>query len=278
MKIFISWSGKKSREVAIAIRDWLPGVINSVEPFVSSKDLQAGTRWQQEVAQQLEATDFGIICVTKSNQSAPWLNFEAGALAKAVDVSRVIPLAIDLKPSDIEQPLGQFQAQPLSSEGMAEVVRCINANLEAPLADGLLAKSLEKWWPDLSAVVEAIPDETRGGKGKRGERSERELLEEVLNTVRSLSRAATSDPFKGGMDHSRGAQGRVQSMMDEFVPGSRVLFSSSRGAIGVRPPPGETVPDDVRLAVEEIARDHGLDVDWFSKRRVIRKPSRDDEV
>jgi hypothetical protein len=87
VKIFISWSGEKSREVAIALREWLPAVINSVEPFVSSKDIDPGTRWQMEVAGQLESSAYGIICVASENQSSPWLNFEAGALAKMVGLS-----------------------------------------------------------------------------------------------------------------------------------------------------------------------------------------------
>jgi hypothetical protein len=90
MKVFISWSGDKSRDVALALRDWLPGVINSIEPFVSAKDIYAGTRWQAEIASQLDSTNFGIVCVTKDNQLSSWLNFEAGALAKAVDSSRLV--------------------------------------------------------------------------------------------------------------------------------------------------------------------------------------------
>jgi hypothetical protein len=104
MKVFISWSGDKSRNVAVALRDWLPSVINCIQPFVSSEDIHAGTRWQQEIADQLDTTNFGVVCVTKENQLSPWLNFEAGALAKAVDLSRVVPLAIDLKPSDVKIP------------------------------------------------------------------------------------------------------------------------------------------------------------------------------
>src|SRR4051794_3511302 len=135
MRLFISWSGKKSHAVALALHDWLPGVINHVRPFVSSTDIWAGTRWQAEIAGQLESTNFSIVCVTQENQAAPWLNFEAGALAKAVDASRVVPLAIDLKPSDVELPLGQFQAQPATQEGLSKVLASINAACEQPLKD-----------------------------------------------------------------------------------------------------------------------------------------------
>src|SRR5689334_12254492 len=111
MKVFISWSGEKSRAVAQALREWLPAVDKQLAPFVSSKDIFAGTRWQAEIIRELEATSFGIVCVTQENQAQPWINFEAGAIAKAVETSRVVPLAVDLKPSDIKPPLGQFQAQ-----------------------------------------------------------------------------------------------------------------------------------------------------------------------
>lgn len=59
VKVFLSWSGIKSREVALVLRDWLPLVMNSVEPFVSAKDIYAGTRWQSEISTQLESTNFG---------------------------------------------------------------------------------------------------------------------------------------------------------------------------------------------------------------------------
>jgi hypothetical protein len=40
MKIFISWSGELSHRVALELRDWLPMVINALEPYVSSKDIE----------------------------------------------------------------------------------------------------------------------------------------------------------------------------------------------------------------------------------------------
>jgi hypothetical protein len=94
-------------------------VINSVEPFVSSEDIYAGARWQADIASRLDVSNFGIVWVTRDNQDAPWLNFEAGALAKVVDVSRVIPLAIDLKQSDVALPLGQFQAHHQPRKGFS---------------------------------------------------------------------------------------------------------------------------------------------------------------
>jgi hypothetical protein len=65
MKVFISWSGRKSRDAAELFRDWLPSVLQDVRPFVSSRDIRAGMRWQAEIAGELDDTDFGLICVTQ---------------------------------------------------------------------------------------------------------------------------------------------------------------------------------------------------------------------
>lgn len=92
MKVFISWSGDVSRRAAMALKDWLPNVIQTVDPFVSSENIQKGARWFTDVGAELEAAKFGIICLTPDNLTAPWLLFEAGALSKSLSQSRVSPL------------------------------------------------------------------------------------------------------------------------------------------------------------------------------------------
>ena len=36
MHVFISWSGERSKALAVALRDWLPLVLHYVEPWVFS--------------------------------------------------------------------------------------------------------------------------------------------------------------------------------------------------------------------------------------------------
>ena len=84
MKVFISWSGPRSRAVAVALKDWLPLVLEGVDPWVSDKDISAGERWAQSVAGELESANFGIICITPENLNADWILFESGALSKSM--------------------------------------------------------------------------------------------------------------------------------------------------------------------------------------------------
>ena len=47
MKVFISWSGKTSFEVAKVLKEWIPCVIQDIEPYFSSDDIDKGARWSR---------------------------------------------------------------------------------------------------------------------------------------------------------------------------------------------------------------------------------------
>lgn len=149
MKLFVSWSGVRSYGVAVAIRDWLPLALHAVRPFVSSMDIGPGSRWQDRIAAELAIAEFGLVCVTRENQSSPWLNYEAGALSSALANHRVIPLAIDLEPGEIAGPLAQFQAKTLRKEDVRSIVGRMNDCCDSPVDPGTVRLSVEKWWPDL---------------------------------------------------------------------------------------------------------------------------------
>jgi hypothetical protein len=85
MKVFISWSGEKSKAAAEALRDWLPLVIQSITPWMSRKDIAAGASWNKALAKELGETKYGIVCLTKMNVNEPWIHFETGAISKTIN-------------------------------------------------------------------------------------------------------------------------------------------------------------------------------------------------
>jgi len=165
-------------------------VIQEVGPFMSAEDIAAGARWQYLVAEALEGSSFGILCVTRENQSAPWLNFEAGAITKQVDSSRVVPLAIDLSPADVKPPLGHFQAKEMSKVGILAVLESINELCVRPLTD--VTKLHDVWWPELEPRLEAARSSADTPESVR---SERDLLEELIAIVRGLQAQAVGLPI-----------------------------------------------------------------------------------
>lgn len=79
LRIFISWSGERSRTVAEALHQWLADVLHVVEPWLSAADIEKGSKWAQAVTGELERASFAVLCLTPENLTAPWLLFEAGA-------------------------------------------------------------------------------------------------------------------------------------------------------------------------------------------------------
>jgi len=124
MKVFISWSGKRSRKTAEALKEWLQQVIQAVEPWFSG-DIEKGKRWSEEISAELEESKLGIICLDKENTDEPWILFEAGAIAKTKD-ARVCTFLLDLLPSDVKQPLGQFQHTQFDKEDVRKLMNDIN--------------------------------------------------------------------------------------------------------------------------------------------------------
>jgi hypothetical protein len=155
MKVFISWSGEKSHNVATVLHDWLPYIIQVIKPFMSSGDILKGERWGDVLAKELEDTQFGIICLTPSNIKAPWLSFEAGALSKSIDRSFLSPFLFQVKPTDIEGPLAQFQTTTFEKEDVFNLLISINNRLESDtrLELALLRRTFETWWPQLEEAL-----------------------------------------------------------------------------------------------------------------------------
>ncbi len=100
MKIFISWSGKLSEQIALYLRIWLQNVIQVAEPYVSTEDMDKGSRWFAEIDRELGDCEFGIICLTRENMNKPWILFEAGAMSRSITRARVTPLLIDVVAAD----------------------------------------------------------------------------------------------------------------------------------------------------------------------------------
>jgi len=185
LRVFISWSGGRSQKAAQGLRDWLPSVLQNVKPYFTPDDIDKGSRWSGEIRSELEGTDFGIICLTRENLSAPWILFEAGALSK-LGKSKVAPLLLDLEPTDIVGPLGQLQLTRSNKDECFKLLISINRALgQLGLEQNVLEGVFDRWWPDLEQKFkQALEVSPTGPVTKR--RPDRDMLEEVLERVRAL--------------------------------------------------------------------------------------------
>jgi len=161
MKVFVSWSGDLSRNVAEVLRTHLPRIIQGLDVFMSKHDMESGGRWSIQLAEELEEARFGILCLTPDNLDSPWILFEAGALTKHVEGRACGLLFGNLGPEDIVGPLSQFQNRSFTPEEFGALLADLNAGLPRPLSEQDLALTLRKWWADIESACTRTLEETR---------------------------------------------------------------------------------------------------------------------
>lgn len=186
MKVFLSWSGQRSKEVANLLSDWLCCVIQASRPWISTRDLDRGSLWFGEINDQLKDTTVGIICLTQENKGRPWILFEAGALAKGLSTSRVCTLLVDLEPKDIEDPLAQFNHTFPTKESVLGLVKTLNSALGA---NGLDVRILEQvfntYWSQFEERFKGILIGTESQPPSKP-RPKEDVLGEILENTRML--------------------------------------------------------------------------------------------
>lgn len=188
MKIFISWSGERSRQVADLLSNWIECVLQAVDPWLSSKDIDRGSLWFSEITNQLSNTHNGIVCLTKSNLNKPWILFESGALAKGLSSNRVYTFLIDLSSNDVKDPLAQFNHTVPTKDGVYQLVRTINNSLETnSLKENILSNVFETYWPQFEKDFKEIIKNTKD-EDVVVERPKEDILNEILQSVRGLDR------------------------------------------------------------------------------------------
>lgn len=187
MRIFLSWSGNRSKYLAKCFKEWLPNVLQYVEPYMSEKDIKLGERWGKSIEENLRSNDFGLVFITPENIDAPWINFEAGALSKSLQ-SRLVPILYDADVTILNNgPLKQFQSsKEVSKETIKQLILDINEFAEDSECLKLerVETAFEKWWEDLEKNLNKTPENTEVKEQKIP--SNEEMLNVILHEVKNL--------------------------------------------------------------------------------------------
>lgn len=159
LRIFLGWSGDRSRLLAEALADALPNMLQTCAPWMST-DIPKGERWSDAVGERLADYNVGLICVTPENVNSPWLLFEAGALSKALGRARVCPVLLGVEPADLIGPLAQFQATVVDREDLLRLVEALNGSLgEEQVATQVVRHAFSREWPRLRERIKKLAAE-----------------------------------------------------------------------------------------------------------------------
>jgi hypothetical protein len=161
MKVFLSWSGHRSRLVAAALKELLPAMLQPITCWMSENDLPKGKPWFDQLAKEMGSITFAIVCVTRENANSRWMNWEAGFMSStsALGDRRVAPFAVGMSAS-LDGPLAIYQATTTSHDDVVRLVRDINSALpaEKQIAIETLETTFEMVWPRLEQKLKAAID------------------------------------------------------------------------------------------------------------------------
>lgn len=205
MKVFISWSGEQSKQIAKVFEEYISVIVPNCEIFFSPK-ITKGTRWFDEIGKELESSDVGLFCITQENLTKPWILFEAGALSltRGLDKSRVCLFLFNVKGSELPGPLTHFQITSNNKEDIFQLYESINQCFETPLEPTRLIRLFNKFWEEMEIKLNNIPNK-KTEKGKKEDTIDKEsdlnkmndTMEEILEIVRANRyKSSTDSPNK----------------------------------------------------------------------------------
>lgn len=155
-QLFISWSGDLAHKVAEKIHSWLPAVLQAADPFFSTNDIEKGVRWPDELARKLKESGFGIVVLTPDNLLAPWLLFEAGALSKLIEETRVSCFLVNLESVDPRHPLSQLQNTKFTKDDVLKLILSINSYSSNPVREDTIGRTFDALWPEFERDVGSL--------------------------------------------------------------------------------------------------------------------------
>lgn len=165
MKVFLSWSQPRSRQLAESLHSLLPRCIQELQPFISSADIEPGANWFNEIGAALDAAEgIGIFVVTPENVRNPWLNFEAGYIASKGGMARVCCLLLGLKSEEVPYPLQAFNHLRAVGDDAAKLLEMLNGRLQRTLSADQLAFAAENFRGPFEAAIakaQGLPHETK---------------------------------------------------------------------------------------------------------------------
>ncbi|MBD3191223.1 MAG: TIR domain-containing protein [Candidatus Heimdallarchaeota archaeon] len=182
LKLFLSWSGERSKLLAKELSKWFPKIFPSIETWMSEESISKGKRWYDEILNALKEYHIGIMCITPENYDAPWMVFEAGILHASSKKPLICPLLLGIEPEEIEGPLTNFQSTIFEKNDLFRLIKCLNEKLkENKINEEDLKAKFEKLWPHLRARVEEVSKTKIAAD-----------TESVSNVIRALSKSGFS--------------------------------------------------------------------------------------
>jgi hypothetical protein len=200
LSIFISWAGTQAEALGRGFHEFLPDVVNAVDPFMSGHDIDKGSQWRNVLTGNLQSSSCAIVCLTPESLKSTWVAFEAGAISRAAGgpegaQSRVWTYLLGLETKALQlTPYAEYQATATTEEDTLRLIKSINQLSPDPVSPECLKRRFDSlFWPNFSRSIEAARALPAGPVPAAS--SDGDVNAEILRTLRSIQQDITRPPL-----------------------------------------------------------------------------------
>jgi hypothetical protein len=268
-KLFLTWSGSESREIASTLRTFFQDVLHPVEVFFSEEDIEKGSIWIEELNRHIKESQYCIVCLTNENKNNPWIIFEAGALSNGIARQKVIPCLVNMKLTELEPPLSLFQAITLEKDAISKVVFQINGVSESPKSDDQLRRIFDVCYPDLQTKIDQIREKFSGIAPLRS--LQKPTISDIASSLENLFKLMQSIDGKLSAKNIDQDQTRQLEQQIELKDRSlRTVASRSLKIVRLMDEKQALDLEQLRSLIEEIRRSSRMGLDFGASQLTIR--------
>lgn len=197
IKIFLSWSGKKSQELATLFKTYVTDILPKIDFYFSPDDLKGGEKWRQSIEEGLNNNTYGIIFLTPSNLTSKWVYFEAGAISKSTKQAKILPLLYQIDINEIGQPFSDYQCKMFSKDSILTTIYEMNecqANVYK-LPKDTIKRNFDRLSDEIQSNIEQIDKINEVNEDNSLEIEDANLLEsdDKINEILQILREQSSD-------------------------------------------------------------------------------------
>lgn len=234
--VFLSWSGDQSKKIAEAFEELFKAVFApTIRCFLSTKNIGAGARSIGELFRALEKCNYGVCFINSENAKAPWIQFEAGALSKIIDDSRVMVLLLEENSINnlFGTPLGEFQHKLFNKEDIRsifeEIIKIFDYSDDK---DSFLQRFDSSWsdFYDKSVMVlnEKNIEEDAIVSGQFLEKTELDIIKKMLINVQNLLKTEYVQNVKDSISLLDELKRIIKNMSPEDLKDMKMQFKVQR--------------------------------------------------
>lgn len=191
LRVFISWAGEQAETLGKGFHELLGDAVNGIDVFMSARDIDKGTVWNEVLTENLRESPCAIVCLTPESLRNSWVAFETGAISSAAGgpeqaKARIWTYLLGLEKKDLLlTPFSPYQATSATEQETFSMIESMNKLSPDQLkADALKRRFESLFWPAFSNVISAAKKAATDEKGTPP--GALELVPEILLTVRSM--------------------------------------------------------------------------------------------